>query len=214
MASVASDTIGGFNRFLEDQKKVPGTATFTLNQFDDQYDRIVDALDIQKAAPLTKGTFVPRGMTALLDAIGKSIQDTGERLEAIPEAERPAKVIMLIMTDGMENASREFTKAKINDLISHHRDVYKWEFVFLGANQDAIGTATSYGIRGASAMTYAPNDIGTTRAFASASANMTKYRTGLVPDSSFTAEDRRQQKDAGAENWRQQKSTEEKDKKI
>jgi hypothetical protein len=197
MASVASDTIGGFNRFLDDQKKAEGTATLTLNQFDDQYERAIEPSDIQAVAPLTDETFVPRGMTALLDAIGRSITDTGKRLEEMPEGDRAEKVVMVIITDGFENASSKFTKEKINEMIAHQRDVYGWEFVFLGANQDAIGTATTFGIKGANAMTYAHNAVGTQSAFASTSRNMAAFRAGTSKTMAYSAQDRDDQDKAG-----------------
>lgn len=197
MASVASDTIGGFNRFLDDQKKAAGTATLTLNQFDDIYERVFEPGDIQAVKPLSNETFVPRGSTALLDAIGRSVTDTGKRLEAMSEGDRPEKVIVVIITDGQENASREFTSAKVNELISHQRDVYGWEFVFLGANQDAITTASTFGIKGANAMTYAANSVGTQSAFASTSRNMASFRAGTAKTMAYSAQDRAEQNKAG-----------------
>lgn len=198
MSSVAGNTIEGFNRFLDDQKKAPGSATLTLNQFDHQYERIVNGADIHLVAPLTGKTFVPRGMTALLDAIGKSINDTGDRLRKLPASERPDKVIVVIMTDGHENASQEFTRDQIQKMVEHQRGTYAWEFVFLGANMDAIATARSYGFDTANTITYASNDIGTRRAFRSLSSNATSMRTGLTKNMSFTASDRTAQTEAGA----------------
>lgn len=198
MASVASDTIGGFNTFLADQQKVAGTATITLNQFDDIYERVIDAKPIADAKPLDGKTFVPRGSTALLDAIGKSIVDTGKRLEAMPEPERPSKVVCVIVTDGQENASHQFTRDKIDWMIREQRDKWQWEFVFLGANQDAIATAASIGIGAKSSMTYAANAAGTSAAFAATSRAMKMMRSGTVASMSYTAEERKRQRDAGA----------------
>lgn len=200
MASVAHDTIGGFNTFLEDQKKVPGEATLTLNQFDDVYERLLDAVQIQKASSLSRETFVPRGSTALLDAIGTSIHDTGRRLEKLPEEQRPSKVVCVIITDGFENASRKFDRKQIDELIREQRDKYQWEFVFLGANQDAIATAASMGITAANAMTYANNTQGVASSYRSLSANLTKCRvapSGVSVSMSFSAEDRKKQEEAG-----------------
>lgn len=193
MASVASDTIGGFNRFLADQQQVPGEATITLNQFDSHYERILDAVPIRDAKPLTRATFVPRGMTALLDAIGKSIDDTGRRLEAKPEHERPSKVICVIITDGQENSSRSFKVHKIADMIAEQRDKYAWEFVFLGANQDAIASAATIGIRPANAMTYAHNSRGVGATYDSLSKNVTGVRCRMKADMSFDDDDRKAQ---------------------
>lgn len=157
MKSIADDTIGGMNRFVDDQKKQPGEATYSLFQFDDIYEPVHRGIPLATVPPLTQETFVPRGWTALLDAIGRSINEAGSRFEAMPEHERPSVVIFVIMTDGMENYSKEFTRDKIASMISHQRDVYGWNFIFLGANQDAIAVAGEIGIASAMAMNYAAN---------------------------------------------------------
>lgn len=193
METIANDTIGGFNRFIEDQKKVSGTATLTLRQFDDCHDVVIDAKDIQQTPALHRGTFVPRGMTALLDAIGMGIKATGERLGSMPEHDRPEKVVFVIITDGAENASREYTLARVNDMIKLQRETYKWEFVFLGANIDAVTVATSMGIAVANSIQYAANSKGTTAVFASASANLCSYRASASRSMAFTSDDHQKQ---------------------
>jgi hypothetical protein len=198
MQSVMHDTIGGFNHFLQSQQEAPGEATITLIQFDDQYEGVYRGLAIKDAEPLTPATFVPRGSTALLDAIGRTIEETGARLAALDESERPEKVLFVIVTDGFENASRKYTRDQVNDLIAQQRDTYKWEFVFLGANQDAISTASSMGIGAANALTYAANSGGVRAAMASLSKNAVSYRVGATMDASFTSEDRDEQRKAGA----------------
>lgn len=197
MQSIASDTIGGFNKFLSDQQAAPGEAVITLNQFDDVFEHVLKAVAISEAKPLNNSTFVPRGSTALLDAIGRSIEETGKRLESIPEDQRPSKVVVVIITDGHENASSKFSRQQIDEKIRHQRDNYQWEFVFLGANQDAIDAAAGIGIQGANSMTYAANTQGTTAAFASVSRNLRYYRAGDVQTMAFCASDRDDQKDAG-----------------
>lgn len=176
MGIIADDTIGGFNQFLKDQKAVDGKATFSLIQFDDNYEENFIGKDIQSVEPLNRTTFVPRGATALLDAIGKTINKTGEWLKNIPEALRPGKVIFVIMTDGQENSSHEFTRKMVFDLIKHQTDIYKWAFVFLGANQDAIAEAASFGIGMNSALTYGATAKGTKHAFMSMSTGMASMR--------------------------------------
>lgn len=198
MHNVVSDTIGGFNQFLSDQKEVDGEATITLAQFDDQYDIVYQGIDIQTVEDLNEGTFVPRGMTALRDAIGKTINGTGKRLSKMDEKDRPEKVIFVILTDGHENASQEYTSQKINEMIKHQSDNYQWEFVFLGANQDAISTADGFGISRGKAMTYASNSLGTASAYASVSDKMKMFRTGKEAGMSFDDDDRKKQEDAGA----------------
>lgn len=199
MSSIAADTIGGFNRFLEDQKKAPGTATLTLRQFDTIHDVVIDAKAIHQAKPLTVDTFVPRGMTALLDAIAMAVDATGARLERLPESNRPAKVICVIITDGLENSSHRFTREQVFEKIKHQQDNYQWQFVFLGANQDAIATATHMGIRAANAMTYADNSAGVNAAFASTSSNLVQMRFGSSTTMAYSKEDRKKQKDAGVQ---------------
>ena len=200
MQSVRNDTIGGFNAFLKTQKEAPGEATLTLAQFDDQYEVVYSGKSIKDVPELTEKTFVPRGMTALLDAIGRTINATGSRLSALPENERPAKVIFVILTDGDENASKELTKEKVNELIKHQTEAYQWDFVFLGANQDAIKAGASMGILAGNSMSYAANAKGTADAFASVGATMCAYRSGdtSAKTAFFSDDDRKKQKQAGA----------------
>ena len=157
MSLCADDTVGGFNAFVAEQKKAEGEATMTLTQFDTEYEIVYDFKNIQDVPKLT---FVPRGNTALLDAIGRTIQTVGHSLELKPEAERPEKVIFVIITDGKENSSREFKKDQINQLIKTQTDVYKWEFVYLGANQDAVQEGSALGVLLTNALTF---DTRTTR---------------------------------------------------
>jgi hypothetical protein len=208
MCSIADDTIGGFNEFLKTQQEVDGDAFITLSQFDDVYEVVYSAMNIKEAPMLSSGTFKPRGATALLDAIGKSINLTGERLANLSEDDRPSKIIFVILTDGGENSSREFTNTQINDMIKHQTDMYSWDFVFIGANQDAIKVGANMGFKVGNSMTYASNSIGTTCAFTSISEKMTMYRSGALGASGslgasgnegfFDANDRTKQVNAGA----------------
>lgn len=143
MQSCREEAENGLNRFIEEQKNQPGEALFSLVQFDDQYELVHQAVPIKKV-PLC--SLVPRGMTALLDAVGRTINTTGERLAAMTKAERPGLVIMMIITDGMENASQEFKRTQIKDMITHQQQKYNWQFTFLGANQDAFAEAGAMGI--------------------------------------------------------------------
>jgi len=146
MGSQLEPAISGFNRFLRDQQETPGEARFTLVLFDDRYEVPCNAIPIAKVVDLDTTTFVPRGSTALLDAIGRTIEELGARLASTTEADRPAQVIVAILTDGLENASERFTGVQISNLIAQQRDTYKWQFFFLGANQDAIATAATMNI--------------------------------------------------------------------
>ena len=178
MGAVRQDTIGGFNAYIEEQKAVPGDASFTLVQFDDQYEVVYNAVPLVKVKPLTHRTFVPRGSTAMLDAIGRSIIATGERLAAMSDDERPGKVLFVIMTDGEENSSHEFTRKKVFEMISHQRDKYQWQVAFIGANQDAIANGASIGIPVSNSLNYASTGIGTQTAIRTASAATANYRKG------------------------------------
>ncbi len=198
MATVKDDTIGGFNTFLDDQRKVPGSAVLTLHQFDDEFETLVKGQDIQAVPHLSSLTFVPRGNTALLDAIGRAIQDTGSRLEKAAENDRPEKIIFVVITDGHENASHEYNHAKVFEMIDHQRAKYSWEFVFLGANQNAIKVASSLGMSGANAITYAANAAGTKAAFAATSSNMRAFRGGQSVNMAYSTAQTEEQLKAGA----------------
>ena len=146
MQPMQEPAVAAFNDFIKAQLDVPGDARLTLVQFDDAYEVPVPACFIQDVPQLTAATYVPRGSTALLDAIGRTIKEIDHRLRKLPEAEKPGKVIIAIFTDGAENASHEYTIKHIGDLIRLYRDQKGWEFLFLAANQDAIATATSMGM--------------------------------------------------------------------
>lgn len=195
MSSVKEDTIGGFNQFLEEQKQNKIPTTFTLAQFDDQYNLLHEGIGIGDVKPLTSDTFVPRGNTALHDAIGRTIESTGKRLASMKESDRPSRIVFLIITDGHENASKEFTATRIKEMVTHQREKYNWEFVFLGANQDAVLTGGSLGIAATNSLTYAHNKIGTQKAFASTASNVSDYLCGAAMSASYSSIDRQAQAD-------------------
>ena len=178
MQSIREDAIGGFNTFLEEQKKVPGNANLTLVLFNDGYQLVHSAVLLGDAKSLDATTYVPGGTTALLDAIGKTIDDVGTRLVAMAESDRPNKVIVAILTDGLENASRKYTRDRIFDMIKLQTETYKWEFFFLAANQDAIATATSMGMAAGSAAAFAATPTGVNTAYRGMSSSVTRSRTG------------------------------------
>lgn len=143
MQPMQEPAVAAFNDFIKTQLDVPGDARLTLIQFDDAYEVPVSAKPIQDVPQLTAATYTPRGSTALLDAIGRTIKETDRRITALPDPERPGKVILAIFTDGEENASQEYTAKHISDLIRLYRDQKGWEFLFLAANQDAIASAAA-----------------------------------------------------------------------
>ncbi len=160
MQSLASDAIGGFNAFIANQKQVEGRANFTLVLFDHEYQVVHKNLDIQQVPELDARTYVPRGQTALLDAVGRTIDDLGAYLAALPEAQRPGKVIVAIFTDGLENASRVYTTERLAASIKHQQEKYSWEFLFLAANQDAIATASTIAIPAGQAVNFTASPMG------------------------------------------------------
>ena len=155
MESMVGPAICGFNRLLHEQQSVPGAARFTLVLFDDEYEVPVQSLPIAEVVELDTHSFVPRGTTALLDAIGRTIDELGVRLASTPEASRPGQVIIAILTDGMENASCRFTWQDVSTRIQRQTKKYGWKFLFLGANQDAIATAGRMSIQAADSSNFA-----------------------------------------------------------
>ena len=174
MSSCEEDVIGGFAQFLKDQQKAKGKATFTLIQFDDKYEINCTFANIDQVLPLSKNTFQPRGSTALIDAFCRAIDETGDKLSILNEENRPAKVLFVVYTDGFENASHKFKTKDLNDRISIQRDTYNWQFIFLGADQDAIATAGALGI--ARGTTLNCSSTKTVHAFSSLSDTIIKYR--------------------------------------
>ena len=165
MESVVNDAIGGFNTFMEEQKKQPGTMSVTLVLFDHEYLVPFKNADIKEIEPLDRTTYVPRGMTALLDAVGRSVNEAGAELDKMKEKDKPEKVIVCILTDGHENASKEFKRDQIKKMIEHQKDKYSWAFVFLAANQDAFEEGSRLGIDAAYTSNFAPDGKGTRDAF-------------------------------------------------
>ena len=146
MESIRNDAIGGFNAFLKDQQELPGEANLTLVLFDDRYQLLHDATPIGSVKPLNRETYVPRGRTALYDAIGRTIVKVSERLAKKSESERPGKVIVSILTDGEENSSRKYSGDRVASMIKERQDNEGWEFFYLAANQDAFAAATELSI--------------------------------------------------------------------
>jgi hypothetical protein len=181
-------TVAGFNEFIRTQKEISGEATVKLVQFDDQYETVFDKR-LKECPELTQNTFVPRGSTALLDAQGRTIVELGQELAALPEQERPSKVIVVTLTDGLENASKQYNLDKIGEMIREQRDKYNWDFVFLGANQDAIATAAAMSIPLPSAMSYSTSKAGVAATMAAVSHYVGAARKGKA--AAFSEEDRK-----------------------
>lgn len=191
MQEIQSDADGGINAFIQDQAKQPGEALLTLVQFDTEYEFIHRGMPIATVPPYQ---LHPRGGTALLDAVGRAVNETGERLAKMPEADRPGLVVVVVMTDGHENSSREFTKAQIKQMIEHQQQTYNWQFIFLGANQDAFAESGALGIAAAGAANYKPNMIAS--AFVATGGNVRRMRqarrAGQQVINEFTEKERRE----------------------
>lgn len=184
MSGLEDDTIGGFNAMLDKQKKEPGQAVVTTVLFDDQYELLHDRIDLRGVAPITEQEYFVRGTTALLDAIGRTIHkiDAAQRHTA-PEL-RADKVLFVITTDGCENASREFTLPQIKTMIQREREKYGWEFLFLGANIDAVAAAGQMGIDTDRAVTCHADSAGVRLNYETVSAAVSSMRAcGQVPSS-------------------------------
>jgi hypothetical protein len=191
MASVRKETIDGFNEFVNGLRSEPGECSLKLVQFNQKYQEVFDK-PLSDVPLLTEETFVPGGNTALFDAIGGTVVSLGEDLKKMPEADRPQKVIVMILTDGMENASQEYTQDKIREMVTHQKEVYAWDFVFLGSNQDAVLTASKFGIHQQSAMTYGATgqSMQAVMSVATRYANTTRARGSAA----FTEEERKKAK--------------------
>jgi uncharacterized protein YegL len=178
MNAIREDAIGGFNSFLDEQKEQPGEAQLTLVLFNHHYELIHEARDIQDVAYLDKGSYTPQGMTALLDAVGRTIDDVGQRLADTPEAERPSTVIVSILTDGRENSSSDYTKTRVREMVERQQEKYSWEFIYLGANVDAFAEAGALGIPEAKTANFAHTGAGVREAHHRISGFVSQARSG------------------------------------
>ncbi|TXC92683.1 VWA domain-containing protein [Metabacillus litoralis] len=185
MAGLESDTIGGMNSMLNKQKKAEGEAFVTTVLFNHHIEIVHDRINVRGISPMTENDYEVGGTTALLDAIGFTIQKIVNVQKHTKEDERANKVLFVITTDGMENASREFTPEKIKKLIQHQKERYEWDFIFLGANIDAVATAATFGIDEDFAVEYHADNIGTQLNYETVSEAVVKLRSGKKIDRSW-----------------------------
>lgn len=176
MCFLTDETIAGFNKFLNEQKEIEGDVNFSLITFSSEYKYLYDNTPIQNVKDLTRKEYDPHGFTAMNDAIGMAIDTVGKRLSNIDDKDRPQKVIFLIITDGQENSSKEYTTEKVSKMVKHQQDVYSWEFIFLGANIDVKKTANVYGFKGSKSATYNQSMEGTKDLFRSMSTALATER--------------------------------------
>ena len=187
MEVLRKDTIGSFNTFVEEQKKLDADVSFSLVLFsltsiENTYRLVHESVPLSEVEPLTMETYRPRGTTPLLDAIGSTIDGLGARLAKISEQDRPDQVIVVILTDGLENASKEYTIDQVKEKVAHQRDVYKWEFVFMGCGIDAFDVAGGMNISAAYTSSHEATAKGVTEACLAAS-----YTVSMLVDEGSTS---------------------------
>lgn len=183
MNSIMEETLAGYNNFIAKQKTLDNEAYVTLTQFDHEIIIMYNAISIRDLSPLTKASYVPRGTTALLDAIGKTIDLTEERISLKQHDnrnKRPEHVIIVIITDGHENSSSQYHRKQIFDMIRNKESEQQWDFVFIGANQDAIAEAGNLGVEPNKAMTFKADQTGTQAMFISLNEAVTAYRKQAI----------------------------------
>ncbi|WP_318509244.1 VWA domain-containing protein [Bacillus sp. T3] len=191
MAGLEADTIGGYNSMLKKQQNAEGEAIVTTVLFDHDYELLHDRINVRGISPITEEDYQVGGTTALLDAIGMTIQKIVNVQKRTSESERADKVLFVITTDGMENASREYSAAKIKKMVQHQKEKYGWEFIFLGANIDAISTAEQFGINEDFAVNYHADNIGTVLNYEAVSEAVIKLRSGKKIDQELEGKYRR-----------------------
>ncbi|MFE3189183.1 VWA domain-containing protein [Nocardia sp. NPDC059240] len=191
MQSIKSDTEGGFAAYLDQQREVPKRIEVTLAKFDTEYELVYANQPLAQVPPMQ---LQPRGMTALYDAVGRLVTDVGTELAARPEDERPGTVIVVILTDGHENSSREWSHSAVKSLITQQQDVWNWHFLFLGANMDAVEIGTKMGFSPKDSLTYSAGSEGVSRAFRAASASSARKQASgyrRYEDPGFSPQERR-----------------------
>ena len=180
MSGLEKDTIGGFNSMLEKQRKEDGDVVISTVLFDDRVQVLHDRTDLEKIANLTDRDYQVGGCTALLDALGKSIKHINKIQKMLPEDERPAKTMFIITTDGQVNSSHEFSYDKIKKMVEKKQEKKQWEFLFLGANMDAISAAADIGIKADRAANFHCDAVGTAVNYSALSRAVSKFR-GCAP---------------------------------
>ena len=187
MGSIKNDMEGGFKDFLKSQKTLGLETYLTHYEFDTEYNKVIDNKNINDVNAITIN---PRGGTALIDAVCRSIVETGERLDKLHESEKPETVIFIVVTDGEENSSREYKIEKLKELVELQQSKYNWRFIFLGANIDGFQTGQSYGFVGGSSMTFGTTTDSINATFTSASNMVRSYSLG--EDYAFSDKERKE----------------------
>ena len=177
MQPLQSETITSYNTFIEEQKKVGGEAYVTLILFDTEYHVAYQSIPINEVPVLDRSVYTPFGWTALLDGLGQGIDRVGARLDGMDESEKPDKVIFVVITDGEENSSKEYSFPQIQEKVKHQQEKYNWQFIFLGANIDAFDVGSKLGIGKDHIAQYSASTIGTRDAYIGTSCAVSDYRS-------------------------------------
>jgi uncharacterized protein YegL len=186
MSGLESDTIGGFNSMLTKQQSAEGECLVTTVLFDNNYELLHDRIDLKAVSPMTDKEYQVGGCTALIDAIGRTIHKIGNAQKNTADDYRAEKVMFVIITDGEENSSREYTAEKVKAQIERQKNKYVWEFIFLGANIDAVETAGRFGISADRAVDYRADSIGTNLNFTVLNETVSMFRdSGNVDETAF-----------------------------
>ena len=191
MHAIQKDAEGGVNAFIQQQAQEPGTATVTLVQFDTEYEFLHRGTPIDQVPHYS---LQPRGATALLDALGRAINETGTRLANMEASERPGLVLFVVVTDGLENSSREFTKEQVKEMIEHQETKYSWHFTYLGANQDAFAEGGGMGFSSGATSNFSPSKIHAAYSMTSRKSSRMRQqrREGQTVANEFTEEERKE----------------------
>lgn len=176
MSGLEADTIGGFNSMIQKQKKGEGEVIVSTVLFDDKVVVLHDRINVKKIKPMNDDQYYVRGCTALLDAVGGALHHIGNVHKYAREEDRPEKTLFIITTDGMENASTRYTYKKVKSMVEYQKKRYGWEFIFLGANIDAIEVAGRFGIQSSRAVNYENDSKGTRLNYKILSETVTKMR--------------------------------------
>ena len=182
MSGLESDTIGGFNAMIEKQKKQDGECYVSTVLFDDVSEVLHDRVKLSEIKPMTDNEYTVRGCTALIDAIGGAIHHIGNIHKYARNEDVPEHTMFIITTDGMENASRKYSSDRVKAMIERQKEKYGWEFLFIGANIDAVDTAAQYGISKDRAVNYVPDTTGTHILYESVSAVVGNVRANKCVD--------------------------------
>lgn len=207
MGGLEKDTIGGFNSMLERQRTVDGECVITTVLFDNRYELLHDRIDIRAVKPITEKEYYVGGSTALIDAIGESVRKIEKAQENTAEDYRAEKVMFVIITDGEENSSRHYSAKQVKEMIRRQKEHHNWEFIFLGANIDAVETAQSFGINADRAVDYLSDSEGTELNYRMMSEAVASFREcGAVPPACLAVIRKDMKKRGGGRSNRMKKS--------